>query len=55
MREALARCAALDPSAPIVLDAQAHLAHWYARFGFVVAGEGFDEDGIPHVPMRREP
>ena len=23
---------------PCVLDAQAHLAHWYARFGFTVSG-----------------
>lgn len=37
----------------ITLGAQAHLADWYARFGFVVSGPGYDEDGIPHVPMRR--
>ncbi|NAZ83912.1 GNAT family N-acetyltransferase [Kineococcus sp. R8] len=37
----------------VVLDAQAHLAGWYARFGFAVDGEPFTEDGIPHVPMRR--
>ena len=54
MREALDRCAQLDPSAPVVLGAQAHLAAWYAGFGFRVAGAGFDEDGIPHVPMRLE-
>jgi ElaA protein len=53
MRVALERCAVLDPSAPVVLDAQAHLARWYARFGFDVTGEEFEEDGIPHVPMRR--
>ena len=52
MREALARCAELAPSAPVVLDAQAHLARWYARFGFDVSGAEFDEDGIAHVPMR---
>jgi ElaA protein len=40
---------------PLVLDAQAHLAGWYARFGFVATGPEFDEDGIPHVPMRRDP
>jgi ElaA protein len=54
VRVALERCAELDRSAPVVLDAQAHLARWYARFGFDVAGKEFDEDGIPHVPMRRE-
>ncbi len=41
--------------AAIVLDAQAHLAHWYARWGFAADGPGFLEDGIPHVPMRRQP
>lgn len=53
MRQAVARCTELDPEASIVLDAQAHLAPWYARFGFEVDGAPFDEDGIPHLPMRR--
>ncbi len=39
---------------PVVLDAQAPLARWYAGFGFVVTGEEFLEDGIPHLPMRKE-
>ena len=48
--------AALDECAgrPIVLDAQSRLTPWYARFGFVVAGEEVLEDGLPHTPMRRE-
>ena len=37
----------------VVLDAQSHLQHWYARFDFVVSGPSFVEDGIPHVPMTR--
>jgi ElaA protein len=37
----------------VVLDAQAHLTDWYGRFGFVVDGPAYVEDGIPHVPMRR--
>ncbi len=40
---------------PVVLDAQAHLADWYAASGFRVTGPEFLEDGIPHVPMRRDP
>jgi ElaA protein len=43
------------PDATIHLHAQAHLEQWYARFGFERAGEGYDEDGIPHVPMTRRP
>jgi ElaA protein len=38
---------------PIVLDAQSHLTAWYEEFGFVVDGPSFEEDGIPHTPMRR--
>ncbi|WP_347057321.1 GNAT family N-acetyltransferase [Blastococcus sp. HT6-30] len=40
---------------PLTLGAQAHLQHWYERFGFRLSGPGYVEDGIPHVPMRREP
>ncbi|MGO3151182.1 MAG: GNAT family N-acetyltransferase [Galactobacter sp.] len=39
-------------TAPIVLDAQAHLEGWYGSFGFAKNGDEFLEDGIPHVPMR---
>ena len=40
---------------PITLGAQAYLETWYERFGFRRSGPGYVEDGIPHVPMRREP
>lgn len=36
---------------PCVLDAQRAQTAFYARHGFVPAGEPFVEDGIPHVPM----
>lgn len=49
MREALA----VIGDRPSVLGAQAHLQHWYERFGYAVDGPGYVEDGIPHVPMRR--
>lgn len=38
---------------PSVLDAQAALVGWYARFGYRVVGPEFVDDGIPHVPMWR--
>ena len=38
---------------PIILFAQSHLTHWYARFGFEPYGDEFIEDGIPHTPMLR--
>lgn len=37
------------------LHAQSRLAAWYERLGFVTAGPELLEDGVPHVPMRREP
>lgn len=39
--------------APCMLDAQKHCVDLYRGFGFVVDGEEFVEDGVPHVPMRR--
>lgn len=40
----------------LVLDAQTQVQNLYARRGFRVSGDEYtDEDGIPHVPMRREP
>ena len=49
--EGIALCA----GRPVTLGAQAHLEGWYERFGFRRSGPGYVEDGIPHVPMRREP
>jgi predicted GNAT family N-acyltransferase len=45
---------ALCEDFPITLGAQAHLEGWYERFGFRRSGPTYVEDGIPHVPMRRE-
>ncbi|XVV17793.1 GNAT family N-acetyltransferase [Actinoplanes sp. CA-131856] len=38
---------------PSVLDAQAHLTKFYAKFGYEPTGPEYLEDGIPHVPMKR--
>jgi ElaA protein len=40
---------------PSVLDAQAYLTEFYTRFGYAPTGPEFLEDGIPHVPMARDP
>jgi ElaA protein len=40
--------------APWVLDGQSQLVDWYRRYGFEVCGDEYLDDGIPHVPMRRE-
>jgi ElaA protein len=49
MTEALA----IVGNRPCVLDAQSYLVDFYARYGFTVAGPEYVEDGIRHVPMRR--
>jgi ElaA protein len=49
--EAIARCG----SVVTVLDAQSHLRHFYESFGYTVTGTEFVEDGIPHLPMSRQP
>jgi ElaA protein len=51
MEEGIALCG----DVPVTLGAQAYLEGWYERFGFRRCGPGYVEDGIPHVPMRREP
>ena len=38
---------------PCHINAQTYLVEMYARHGFVVVGDEFVEDGIPHVPMLR--
>lgn len=38
---------------PMVLDAQTYALPFYEKFGFVVVGERYLEDGIEHVTMRR--
>ncbi|RZU49577.1 ElaA protein [Krasilnikovia cinnamomea] len=38
---------------PSVLEAQAHLVGFYAKFGYQQTGPEYLEDGIPHIPMRR--
>lgn len=37
----------------IKIGAQAYLEKFYGSLGFVQCGEGYLEDGIPHIPMLR--
>ena len=39
----------------LLLNAQAYLERWYESFGYRRTGENFDDAGIDHVPMAREP
>jgi ElaA protein len=41
----------LYPGQAIKLSAQRYLENFYGSLGFVVSGEPYDEDGIPHIKM----
>ncbi|HHQ4708757.1 TPA: GNAT family N-acetyltransferase [Aeromonas veronii] len=51
--EAVKACEARWPTHSIWLGAQAHLQGFYGQHGFVAEGEGYLEDDIPHMGMRR--
>ena len=51
--EGVARCVQAWPGQGIRISAQAHLAKFYAEFGFATVGEPYLEDNIPHVEMLR--
>lgn len=51
--EGLRRCEQTWPGRGNHIGAQAHLKDFYGRHGYVVVGEVYLEDDIPHVDMRR--
>ena len=55
MRRALEEVAAIAPGSAVRIGAQRYLEAFYASLGFVAEGEGYVEDGIPHVEMVRPP
>lgn len=50
---AVAQAEAIFPGHGIRISAQAHLARFYAAFGFETVGPEYLEDGIPHIEMLR--
>ena len=40
-------------NAEVVISAQTYLEKFYNEFGFISEGEGYEEDGIPHIKMRK--
>jgi ElaA protein len=55
MEEGIARIVAARGPVPLSLSAQAHLESFYASLGFRRTSDLYDDDGIPHIDMRREP
>jgi len=54
MQEAIAQTRRLYPGQPIYLGGQRYLERFYRSLGFEPFGEPYEEDGIPHLHMRRE-
>jgi ElaA protein len=55
MEESISRLYQLYGFVPIKIGAQYYLKGFYESLGFEVSGELYDEDGIAHVPMLKQP
>jgi ElaA protein len=55
MAEALARCRRDYPDCRVVLGAQRYLAPFYESLGFRAVGPPYDDYGVAHIDMAREP
>jgi ElaA protein len=53
LQELITYCDTSFPGISIQCSAQNYLKQFYERFGFKAYGEVYDEDGIPHIAMRR--
>ncbi|GAB2793143.1 ElaA protein [Hymenobacter luteus] len=53
LRESIGAVAGLFGAQPIQIGAQLYLQQFYESFGFRQVGEGYLEDGIPHIHMVR--
>ncbi len=51
MEESIKACYELFGKGPIKIGAQRYLHDFYVSFGFQQEGEGYLEDGIPHIHM----
>ena len=51
MTYALQLCHTTYPEERIKISAQQHLTNFYKQHGFTAVGEGYLEDGIPHIAM----
>lgn len=54
MEEMLRYCTANYPRLSIRCSAQLYLKQFYEDFGFTTSGDVYDEDGIPHIAMKKD-
>lgn len=53
MEKSIAECEDRFPGLASKLSAQSHLERFYNKLGYKAVGEGYLEDGIPHIAMIR--
>jgi ElaA protein len=53
LKDGVIACGQHWPNASIKISAQSHLQPFYNMHGFTTVGEGYLEDGLPHVAMIR--
>ena len=53
MHRAIHHAQQLFPGDDAVISAQHYLLLFYTEFGFQPEGDVYDEDGIPHIQMRK--
>lgn len=53
MDRALMHATQCYPGADVVISAQHYLLRFYLELGFQPEGDVYDEDGIPHIQMRK--
>ena len=55
MKRSIEACENFFGKTSISLSAQVYLQSFYESLGFIVAGEEYLDDGIPHIKMSRKP
>ena len=55
MKRSIEACEKLFGKISITLSAQVYLKRFYESLDFIVAGEEYFDDGIPHIKMSRKP
>jgi len=55
MKRSIEACEKLFGKISITLSAQVYLQSFYESLGFIVVGEEYLDDGIPHIKMSRNP
>jgi ElaA protein len=55
MKRSIEACEKLFGKISITLSAQVYLQGFYESLGFIVVGEEYLDDGIPHIEMSRKP